>query len=45
MHQKITLNEVRNRAFLANQSYESFPDSSKEIITSPYTGSSFEVIA
>ncbi|MDY5114652.1 MAG: hypothetical protein SPE49_01590, partial [Campylobacter sp.] len=39
MCKNITLNEVKNRAFLDKQSYESFPDSSKEIITSPDTNS------
>ena len=44
MHKNITLNEVKNSAFLANQSYESFPNSSKKTITNPATNSSFEVI-
>ena len=47
MHKNITLNEVKNSAFLAEQSYKSFeisPNSSKEIITNPATNSSFEVI-
>ena len=44
MHKNITLNEVKNSAFLANQSYESFPNSSKRTITNPATNSSFEVI-
>ena len=43
MHKNITLNEVKNSAFLANQSYESFPNSRE--VTNPATGSSFEVIA
>ena len=45
MCKNITLNDVKNSTFLAKQSYESFPNSSKEIITNPATGSSFEVIA
>ena len=44
MHKNITLNGVRNSAFLVNQSYESFPNSSKRTITNPATNSSFEVI-
>ena len=47
MHKNITLNEVKNSAFLAEQSYKSFeisPNSSKDIITNPATNSSFEVI-
>lgn len=42
MHKNITLNEARDRAFLANQSYESFPNSRE--VTNPATNSSFEVI-
>ena len=42
MHKNITLNEVKNSAFLANQSYESFPNSRE--VTNPATNSSFEVI-
>ena len=47
MHKNITLNEVKNSAFLAEQSYKSFeisPNSSKDIITNSATNSSFEVI-
>ena len=44
MHKNITLNEVKNSGFLANQSYESFPNSSKRVVTNPATNSSFEVI-
>ena len=44
MHKNITLNKVRNSAFLANQSYESFPNSSKKTITNPTTNSSFKVV-
>lgn len=47
MHKNITLNEVKNSAFLAEQSYNSFeisPKSSKGIISNPATNSSFEVI-
>ena len=46
MHKNITLNEVKNSAFLAAQSYKSFeisPNSSKDIITNSATNSSFEV--
>ncbi|MCI7586921.1 MAG: hypothetical protein MSS71_03540, partial [Campylobacter sp.] len=32
MHQKITLNEVKNSAFLADQAYKSFPNSSEKTI-------------
>ena len=42
MRKNITLNEVKNSAFLANQSYESFPNSRE--VTNPATNSSFEVI-
>ena len=42
MHKNNTLNEVKNSAFLANQSYESFPNSRE--VTNPATNSSFEVI-
>ena len=42
MHKNITLNEVKNSAFLANQSYESFPNSRE--VTNPATNSRFEVI-
>ena len=46
MSNNISLNEVKNSAFLASQSYESFensPNSSKRTITNPATNSSFEV--
>ena len=48
MCKNITLNDVKDSAFLANESYKSFeisPNSSKQTITNPATGSSFEVIA
>ena len=48
MSNNISLNEVKNSAFLAKQSYESFeisPNSSKKTITNTATKSSFEVIA
>ena len=47
MSNNISLNEVKNSAFLASQSYESFensPNSSKRTITNPATNSSFEVV-
>ena len=44
MCKNITLNDVKDSAFLAKQSYENFPNSSKETITNPATGSSFEVL-
>ena len=44
MCKNITLNDVKDSAFLAKQSYESFSNSSEETITSPATGSSFEVV-
>ena len=44
MCKNITLNDVKDSAFLAKQSYESFPNSSKKTITNPATNSSFEVI-
>ena len=44
MHKNITLNEARDRAFLAKQSFESFSNSSKRVVTNPATNSSFEVI-
>ena len=43
MHKNITLNDVRNSAFLADQAYKNFANSSKETITNPATNSSFEV--
>ena len=42
MSRVISVNEVKNSAFLANQSYESFPNSRE--VTNPATNSSFEVI-
>ena len=45
MCKNITLNDVKDSAFLAKQSYENFPNSSKETITNLDTNSSFEVIA
>lgn len=44
MHKNITLNDVKNSAFLAKQSFESFSNSSKRVVTNPATNSSFEVI-
>ena len=46
MHKNITLNEVRNSAFLANQSYETFDLSKKDAkpVKNPATNSSFEVV-
>ena len=44
MHKNITLNDIRNSAFLADQAYKNFANSSKETITNPATNSSFEVI-
>ena len=41
MHQKITLNDIINSAFLADQSYENFANG--RVVTNPATGSSFEV--
>ena len=42
MHKNITLNEVKDSAFLAKQSFESFANGDK--VTNPATNSSFEVI-
>ena len=42
MHKNITLNEARDKAFLAKQSFESFSNGRE--VTNPATGSSFEVI-
>ena len=42
MCKNITLNDVRNSAFLAKQSYESFANGDK--VTNPATNSSCEVI-
>ena len=47
MSNNISLNEVKNGAFLAKQSYEAFNtsvDVVKDKITNPATNSSFEVI-
>ena len=50
MSNNISLNDVKNAAFLANQSYETFKspkkdeDKKPEPITNPATNSSFEVI-
>ena len=46
MCKNITLNDVRNSAFLAKQSYKTFNtsvDGVKDKITNPTTNSSFEV--
>ena len=48
MSNNISLNEVKNGAFLAKQSYETFNtsvDGVKDKITNPATNSSFKVIA
>ena len=48
MSNNISLNEVKNGAFLAKQSYEAFNtslDGVKDKITNPATNSSFEVVA
>ena len=51
MSNNISLNEVKNSAFLAKQSYETFESPKKdeykkpEPITNPATNSSFKVIA
>ena len=44
MCKNITLNDVKNSAFLADQAYNNFPNGSEKTITNPATGSSFEVI-
>ena len=47
MSNNISLNEVKNGAFLAKQSYEAFNtsvDGVKDKITNPATNSSFKVI-
>ena len=44
MCKNITLNEARDKAFLANESYNNFPNGSEKTITNPATGSSFEVV-
>ena len=43
MCKNITLNDVKNSAFLANESYNNFANGDK--VTNPATGSSFGVIA
>ena len=51
MSNNISLNDVKNAAFLANQSYETFKSPKKnedkklKPITNPATNSSFEVVA
>ena len=42
MCKNITLNDVKDSAFLANQSYNNFPNGKE--VTNPATGSSFEVV-
>ena len=42
MHKNITLNEARDKAFLAKQSFESFSNGRE--VTNPAANSSFEVI-
>ena len=42
MCKNITLNDVKDSAFLADQAYNNFPNGRK--ITNPATGSSFEVV-
>ena len=42
MCKNITLNDVKDSAFLAKQSFKSFSNGDK--VTNPATGSSFEVI-
>nr|WP_321319659.1 hypothetical protein [uncultured Campylobacter sp.] len=42
MCKNITLNDVKDSAFLANEAYNNFPNGRK--ITNPATGSSFEVV-
>ena len=44
MRKNITLNDVKDSAFLADQAYNNFPNGSEKTITNPATGSSFEVI-
>ncbi len=44
MHKNITLNEARDKAFLADQAYNNFPNGSEKTITNPAANSSFEVI-
>ena len=47
MSNNISLNEVKNSAFLANESYKTFDLSKKDAkpVTNPATNSSFEVVA
>ena len=45
MRKNITLNDVKDSAFLADQAYNNFPNGSEKTITNPATGSSFEVVA
>ena len=47
MSNNISLNDVKNAAFLANQSYETFDLSKKDAkpVKNPATNSSFEVVA
>ena len=42
MCKNITLNDVKNSAFLADQAYNNFPNGGE--VTNPATNSSFEVI-
>ena len=42
MCKNITLNDVKDSAFLANESYENFPNGG--VVTNPATKASFEVI-
>ena len=42
MCKNITLNDVRNSAFLVDQAYNNFANG--DVVTNPATGSSFEVI-
>ncbi|MDD6161480.1 MAG: hypothetical protein PUB35_01545, partial [Campylobacteraceae bacterium] len=44
MCKNITLDDVKDSAFLADQAYNNFPNGSEKTITNPATGSSFEVI-
>ena len=44
MCKNITLNDVKDSAFLADQAYNNFPNGSEKTITNPATNSSFEVI-
>ena len=42
MCKNITLNDVKDSAFLANEAYKNFPNGGE--VTNPATGSSFEVV-